>query len=117
MTGVLQVGIVGLAVCLAAMGLALLLKGERLLELFAHRRDALVGVFAGRYLAMAGMTTTLALMQEWRALAVVLAVGAVMGLLDAVLVGRAGGARLPHIIATSICLVLAAGCLAVGQPG
>jgi hypothetical protein len=111
MPSLLQIAIIAIAGFLAAIGVALLLKGERLLETFAHRREALVRVFGGRYLAMAGMLVALSALQEWRALAIVVGIGGAMGLLDAWLVGRVGGQVWPHLLAAAVCLALAAAAL------
>lgn len=102
---------------LALCGGFLFVRGEAALMMLAHTRASLVQAFAGRYLAMAGMLSALALMAEWRALAVVLAIGGVMGWLDFVVVGRAGGWVLPHALAGMLCFVLAAGAFVLSRAG
>ncbi len=89
-------------------GLVMLKRGEPALALLAHTRASLVQVFAGRYLAMAFMLLGLTAFREWRALAIVLAVGGLMGFLDHHYVGKVGGTVLPHAAAGVICFVLAA---------
>ncbi|MGL4440705.1 MAG: DUF4267 domain-containing protein, partial [Bosea sp. (in: a-proteobacteria)] len=66
-----------------------------------------------RYIAMAFIMLGLAAFREWRALAIVLFVGAAMAALDYHFVGKAGGKTLPHAIAGVACFVLAAGALSV----
>jgi hypothetical protein len=102
---------------LALCGGWMLLRGEAALTLLAHTKGSLVQSFAGRYLAMAGMLSALALMAEWRALAVVLAIGGAMGLMDYYVVGRAGGWVLPHALAGGACFVLAAGAWFLSRAG
>ena len=89
-------------------GLVMLRRGEPALALLAHTKASLVQVFAGRYIAMAFMLLSLTAFAEWRALAIVLAVGGLMGLLDYYYVGKAGGQVLPHVVAGVACFVLAA---------
>jgi hypothetical protein len=100
------------AAFVAGTGVALARRGERALWPLGHLPSTLVLSFAGRYFAMAGMILLLLLAREVRALGLVLAVGAVMGLFDAVVVGRAGGPRLPHLVAAGTCGALALWCLA-----
>jgi Domain of unknown function (DUF4267) len=94
---------------LGLCGVLMLKRGEQALAMMAHTRASLVQTFAGRYLAMAFMLLGLTVFHEWRALAIVLTVGGLMGLLDYHYVGKAGGWVLPHAIAGIACFVLAAG--------
>ena len=89
-------------------GIVMLKRGEPALALLAHTKASLVQVFAGRYIAMAFMLLALTAFAEWRALAIVLTVGGLMGFLDYHYVGRAGGQVLPHAVAGMVCFVLAA---------
>lgn len=100
---------------LGLCGMLMLRQGERALATLAHTKASLVQVFAGRYLAMAFIMMGLAAFREWRALAIVLFVGAVMAALDFYFVGKAGGKTLPHAIAGLACVVLAAGALSVSR--
>jgi hypothetical protein len=98
---------------LGLCGLLIMRQGEQALTTLAHTKASLVQVFGGRYLAMAFIMMGLVSFREWRALAIVLLVGAVMAALDYHFVGKAGGKTLPHVIAGVACLVLAAGALSV----
>lgn len=100
---------------LGLCGMLILRQGEQALSTLAHTKASLVQVFAARYLAMAFIMLGLASFREWRALAIVLLVGAVMAALDFHFVGKAGGKTLPHVIAGVGCVVLAAGALAVAR--
>jgi hypothetical protein len=98
-----------LAACfVAACGLALLKLGDRALWPLGHTKASLRQSFAARYLAMAAMILALTLLAEWRAAAVVLAIGGVMGLADAWFVHRAGGPAVPHLLAAAACAALSA---------
>jgi hypothetical protein len=108
---VLSVLLVLAAAFLAGTGAALLRGGEKALQRLGHLPQTLVQAFAGRYFAMSAMILALALAGEIRALGLILLIGAAMGLFDAVIVGRAGGARPPHLVAAAVCLLLAAWCL------
>ncbi len=96
-------------------GMVMLKRGEPALALLAHTRASLVQVFAGRYIAMAFMLLALTSFNEWRALAIVLVVGGLMGFLDYYYVGKAGGQVLPHAIAGIMCFVLAAGAYSLSR--
>ena len=100
---------------LGLCGVLMLKRGEPALAMMAHTRASLVQSFAGRYLAMAFMLLGLTVSAEWRALAIVLAVGGAMGFLDYVYVGRAGGWVLPHVVAGLACFVLAAGAYSLSR--
>ena len=100
---------------LCLCGVLMLLKGEDGLRRMAHTRASLVQAFASRYLAMAGMLAGLTFFAEWRALAIVLSVGGLMGILDYYYVGKAGGWVWPHALAGSACFVLAAGAYALSR--
>ena len=93
---------------LGLCGMLILRQGERALATLAHTKASLVPVFAARYLAMAFIMLGLVSFREWRALAIVLAVGAVMAAFDFHFVGKASGKTLPHVIAGVACFVLAA---------
>jgi hypothetical protein len=100
---------------LGLCGVLMLKRGEPALEMMAHRRASLIEAFAGRYLAMAFMLLGLTVLAEWRALAVVLAVGGAMGFLDYHYVGKAGGWVWPHAVAGLACFVLAAGAYSLSR--
>lgn len=110
-SALLSIVLIGSAVFIAAVGIAVLSGREAVIRRVGHLPETLPQVFAGRYFAMALMVLALTVLEEWRALAVVLGIGALMGLFDAVVVGRAGGGRLPHLVAAGVCVLLAAGAL------
>lgn len=93
---------------LGLCGVLILRQGERALSTLAHTKASLVETFAARYLAMAFIMLGLVSFREWRALAIVLLVGAVMAALDYHFVGKAGGKTMPHVVAGVACFVLAA---------
>ncbi len=107
--------IVAAAGFLAMCGVLMLKRGEPALAMLAHTKASLVQVFAGRYLAMAFMLLGLMAIGEWRALAVVLAIGGLMGFLDYHYVGKAGGWVWPHALAGVACFVLAAGAYSLSR--
>ena len=93
---------------LGLCGMLILRQGERALSTLAHTKASLVQTFAARYLAMAFIMLGLVSFREWRALAIVLLVGAVMAALDYHFVGKADGKTVPHAVAGVACFVLAA---------
>jgi hypothetical protein len=93
---------------LGLCGMLMLRQGEQALATLAHTKASLVQTFAARYLAMAFIMLGLVSFREWRALSIVLVVGAVMAALDYHFVGKAGGKTLPHAAAGVACFVLAA---------
>lgn len=96
-------------------GLVMLKRGEPALVLLAHTRASLVQVFAGRYIAMAFMLLGLTAFNEYRALAIILVVGGLMGFLDFYYVGKAGGQVWPHALAGILCFVLALGAYTIAH--
>lgn len=90
-------------------------RGPALLASFGYWTEALPNVVAGRFIAIAAMTSLMALAAEWRALAILLGCGALMGLIDLFFVRRVGGPSWPHAVASGICVLLAAGCYALSK--
>jgi hypothetical protein len=84
-------------------------RGPRMLTAFGYTPEALTNVVAGRFIAIAGMTSFMAFFSQWKALAILLGWGAAMGLTDMYFVRKVGGPSWPHALAAGICVVLAAG--------
>lgn len=84
-------------------------RGQPMLTAFGYWQEALTNVVAGRFIAIAAMTSLMALAAEWRGLAILLGCGALLGLIDLYFVRKAGGPAWPHAIASGICVLLAAG--------
>jgi Domain of unknown function (DUF4267) len=103
------------ATFLVFCALRIIRLGEPALEAMAHPRASLVPVFAGRYLMMAFILMAFVAMQEWRALAVILAGGCVMGFYDLFFVRKVGGMLWPHAFAGILCFVLAAGAFSLSR--
>lgn len=96
-----------MAVILAVLGVLFLVSPERALALSGHELRVLPGVMGGRYLGLAAIIIGLVLMGDEPALVLAFAIGAGLATLDAVLVGQAGGRRLPHVAAGLVSAVLA----------
>jgi uncharacterized membrane protein YjjP (DUF1212 family) len=94
---------------MAAIGLTLVASPRRedWLDRFGHDRRSLLPVFGGRYLAMSLILGVLLAFGEFRAIAIVFACGAGMGVLDAALVRQARPDIAPHVVAAAICAALA----------
>ncbi len=83
--------------------------GPKMLTSFGYTPEAHSNIIAGRFIAIAAMTSFMALAQQWLALAILLGCGALMGLTDMYFVRRVGGPSWPHALAAGVCVVLAAG--------
>jgi len=96
------------AIPFALIGAALIVQGQAFVTRIDHVPAALPQAFGGRYLAMAAVLCALTLLREWRAVAVLLAVGAGLACLDAWLVTEAGGRAGLHLAVGAFSLVGAA---------
>ena len=95
---------------LLILGVLFVVVPEKGFELSGHASGALPAVMAGRYVAFGVVVIGFVLMADWRAVAFVLAVGAAMGVWDALVAGRTvGGKPVPHLFAS---VVAAAGAYA-----
>jgi hypothetical protein len=84
-------------------------RGPQMLTSFGYTPEAHSNIIAGRFIAIAAMTSFMTLAEQWRALAILLGCGALMGLTDMYFVRKVGGPSWPHALAAGICVVLAAG--------
>jgi hypothetical protein len=85
------------------------LFGPKMLTSFGYTPEALTNVVAGRFIAIAAMTSLMTFFQQWLGLAILLGCGALLALIDMYFVQRAGGPSWPHLLAGSVCVVLALG--------
>jgi hypothetical protein len=88
-------GLIGIV--LIGLGVLFWMAPHRAFAVSGHVPSALPAVMAGRYGAFGAVVIAFVVMAEWRALMVVLAVGAAMGALDAVIAARSGGSVAPHL--------------------
>jgi hypothetical protein len=95
----------GIALVLGVLGALFLFAPKTAFEKSGHEERALPGIMGGRYLAFACVIAILSAFGEWRALAVIFAVGTAMALLDAFLTLRASGRVAPHLGAGIACAV------------
>ena len=95
---------------LVYLGLGGLVFGQAALDLFGHPAAALPQAFAGRYLVMAAIVIAFVALGDWRAIGVVMAAGAALGLADLAIVGAATGFTPTHV---SIHAVAALGAAAL----
>lgn len=70
------------AVALVGLGVQLIAVSNPDLSAMGHTREALPAVLGGRFLSFGLLLAALVALSEWRALMVVLASGAVMGIVD-----------------------------------
>jgi hypothetical protein len=103
------------ATFLVFCALRIIRLGEPALEDMAHPRASLVQVFAGRYLMMAFLLVAFVALKEWRALAITMAGGCVMGFYDLYAVRKVGGMLWPHAFGGVLCFVLAAGAFSLSR--
>ncbi len=82
MAGALKIVLVVFAVGLGVLGWQLIDHGPAALTAIGHTPEALPQVLGGRFIGMAALVLVLALLSEWRAVAVTLASGALMGVID-----------------------------------
>ncbi len=84
-------------------------RGPERLASFGYPIASLPNLVAGRFIAIASMTSWMAYAAEWRGLAILLTCGGLLGLIDLFFVRQVGGPAWPHLVAVGICLLLAAG--------
>jgi hypothetical protein len=87
--------------------------GPKMLTSFGYTPEALTNVVAGRFIAIAAMTSLMTFMQQWLGLAILLGCGGLLALIDLYFVRRAGGPSWPHAVAGGICVILAVGAFAL----
>ena len=91
-----------IGIVLVGLGGLFAVAPERGFEFSGHVPSALPAIMAGRYVAFGTVVLALMAVSEYRALAIVLAFGAGMGVYDAVVVAGAGGAMGPHLSAALV---------------
>jgi Domain of unknown function (DUF4267) len=91
-----------IGIVLVGLGGLFAVAPERGFEVSGHVSSALPAIMAGRYVAFGAVVLMLVAFSEYRALAMVLAVGAGMGLYDAIVVTGAGGTVGPHLGAAGV---------------
>jgi hypothetical protein len=89
--------------------------GPKMLTSFGYTQEALTNVVAGRFIAIAAMTSLMTYFQQWLGLAILMGCGALLALIDLFFVRRAGGPVWPHAVAAAVCVGLALGAFALAR--
>lgn len=82
MTTALQIALGLFALGLGVLGAQLIAQGPAALAGIGHTPEALPQVLGGRFIGMGVAILALVALSEWRAVSVVLAAGALMGVID-----------------------------------
>jgi hypothetical protein len=88
-------------------------RGPQMLTTFGYTPEALTNVVAGRFIAIAAMTSMMTFFQQWLGLAILMGCGALLALIDMHFVRKAGGPAWPHALAAAVCVGLAVGAFAL----
>jgi hypothetical protein len=87
--------------------------GPSMLTRFGYTPEALTNVVAGRFIAIAAMTSLMTFFQQWLGLAILMGCGALLALIDMYFVQKAAGPAWPHATAAVVCVGLAVGAYAL----
>jgi hypothetical protein len=105
----LQSSIYLLSALLVGGAVLVFVFGPKMLTTFGYTPEALTNVVAGRFIAIAAMTSLMTFFQQWLGLAILMGCGALLALIDLYFVRRAGGPSWPHALAAGVCVALAVG--------